>query len=130
MSSTKSAPALRVLLIEDDPDLAMVTEEFLAREGLDVRTALSGQEALDVARTFRPELLLCDLNLPDMTGLDVIRGLRLDPSTEGTYAVILTAMSERELRRHNDEGARVDAIILKPITGDAVKSLIQKVASR
>jgi CheY-like chemotaxis protein len=128
---TNDGPALRVLLVEDHPDLAMVTEEFLVREGLDVRTAMSGQEALEVARTFRPQLVLCDLNLPDMTGLDVIRGLRTDPSTEGTYAVILTAMREREVtKRREGEEPRVDAIVPKPITSDTVRMLVEHITSR
>jgi CheY-like chemotaxis protein len=120
--------AVRVLLVEDYPELAMVTEELLLGQHLDVRTAMSGQEALEVARAFRPQLVLCDLNLPDMTGLDVIRRLRSDPSTEGTYAVILTAVRERDLAIDSkDQELRVDAIVSKPITTDTVRTLIEKV---
>src|SRR5262245_42045553 len=97
MAPSDDAAAVRVLLVEDDPDLAMVTEEFLRGQRLDVHTAMSGREAVEVAHAFRPQLLLCDLNLPDMTGLDVIRELRSDPSTERTYAVILTAMRDPKL---------------------------------
>jgi len=57
---------LRVLLVEDHPDWAAAMGEFLRSEGLEVQPALSGSEALDVAAAFRPQLILCDLNLPDM----------------------------------------------------------------
>jgi len=129
--SSAEASRLRVLLVEDDPDLADVTAEFLRAEGLDVETARSGGEALEVAPVFRPQLVLCDMNLPDMTGLDVVRGLRSNPSTGETSFVILTAMRETE-RAHKSEADTlgVDAFISKPITIDAIRTLAEKVATR
>jgi CheY-like chemotaxis protein len=80
---------LRVLLVEDHAYLAAVTRELLHREGLEVRTAASGRETLLAAADFRPELTLCDLHLPDMKGVEVVRGLRSNPTTRRTRAVIL-----------------------------------------
>ena len=129
--SSAEASRLRVLLVEDDPDLADVTAEFLRAEGLDVQTVRSGREALDVAPAFRPQLALCDMNLPDMTGLDVVRGLRSNPSTGDTAVVILTALQETE-RAHQGEAEAlgVDAFISKPITIDAIRTLTKKLAAR
>jgi CheY-like chemotaxis protein len=115
---------LRVLLVEDDADLAEATAEFLKLEGLDVQVAVSGGDALEAASAFHPQLVLCDLNLPDMNGLDVVRGLRANPSTQKTYVVILTAM------RAPAEQPGVDAFIAKPITIDAVQELVEKLAPR
>ena len=114
------APPLRVLLIEDHPDLAVATAEFLEAIGLDVRTALSGHEALEIAATFEPQLLLCDMNLPDMSGLDVVRELRSNPSTERSYVVILTGMPGM-----NATQLRVDLYMTKPITIEAIEMLVQ-----
>src|SRR5262249_50743366 len=114
------ASPLRVLLIEDDPDLAEVTADVLETEGLDVRTALSGQHGLEIAFTFRPQLLLCDMNLPDMSGLDVVCELRSNPSTERTYFVILTGMSRLDATQ-----LRVDFCMTKPITLEAIAMLVQ-----
>jgi CheY-like chemotaxis protein len=126
MSHAEPAPAdsspLRVLLVEDDPDLAEATAEFLKLEGLDVQIAVSGRDALDAASVFHPQLVLCDLNLPDMSGLDVVRELRSNPSTQKTYVVILTAM------RAPAEQPGVDAFISKPITIDAIQELKEKLA--
>src|SRR5215471_4560827 len=105
MSPTEQPSTLRVLLVEDYPDLAEVMAEFLRAEGLDVTTAQSGREALEAAAASRPQLLLCDLNLPDMSGLDVVRGLRSHPATEEVYAVILTAMRETEPAQRSDAEA-------------------------
>ena len=131
MSPLESSPPLRVLLVEDYPDLAEVTADLLREERLDVQVAMSGREALEIARAFRPQLLLCDLNLPDMTGLDVIRVLRSKPATSETYAAILTAMQERELPQQSDAGqVRVDAFLSKPITPSAIRTLLETLATR
>jgi CheY-like chemotaxis protein len=123
---TKSdAPPLRVLLVEDHPDLGAVMADFLKEEGLDVRRALSGVEALEIAPAFQPQLVLCDLNLPDMLGLDVIRQMRSNPSTKRTYAVILTAMKRVDLKQPD-----VDAIMSKPITIKAVRTLVETARSK
>src|SRR5262245_26410506 len=114
------APPLRVLVIEDHPDLAAATADFLEAEGLDVRTALSGHEALEAAPTFQPQLVLCDMNLPDMSGLDVFREVRSNPSTECTYFVILTGM-----RRLDAAQLPVDLCMTKPLTLEAIAMLVQ-----
>jgi len=114
--------SLRVLLVEDDPDLAEATAEFLRLEALDVRIAASGRDALETATGFQPQLVLCDLNLPDMTGLELVRSLRSNPSTKGTYIAILTAMRERDLTGRMEAGEQqADAFISKPLTFDAVR---------
>jgi CheY-like chemotaxis protein len=113
-----------VLLVEDDPDLAEVTAEFLSQEGLDVRTALSGREGLEVAPAFRPQLVLCDLDLPDIKGLEVVRELRSSPSTAQSCIVILTAMG-MALTYREPKQLGVDAFISKPITIEAVRKLLK-----
>src|SRR5215471_16479243 len=110
---------LRVLLIEDHPDLAAATAAFLEAEGLDVRTALSGHEGLAITATFQPQLLLCDLNLPDMSGLDVVRELRSTPSTQRTYIVMLTGIAGMDATQ-----LQVDRCMVKPITTDAIATLV------
>lgn len=129
-SGSASAP-LRVLLVEDHADLAAAMGEFLRSEGLDVQTALSGSEALDVAAAFKPQLILCDLNLPDMNGLDVVRALRSNAATAWTCIAILSAVSGVELGRHRDaEALMVDAVISKPIGLEALQRLVDATRRR
>jgi len=120
-------PALRTLLIEDCPDLAEVTAEFLREEGLEVRTARSGREALEVGTAFLPQLVLCDLNLPDMNGLEVARKLRSISSTAQSYIVILTAMPQRDLTEDEATRLGVDGFICKPITIDGLHTLLETI---
>ena len=115
---------MRVLLIEDDPDLAEATAAFLEGEGLDVRTALSGREALETASAFQPELVLCDLSLPDMHGMEVVRELRSNHLPPRTYVVILTARRMTEPKPPD-----VDAFIMKPLTTESVQTLVKAAAS-
>ncbi len=120
---------LRVLLVEDHADLAAMTAELLRGEGFEVRTAFTGQEALEAAPDFRPHLILCDMHLPDIKGREVISGLRSNPLTRSTHAVILTALSEGEIRAFNRSAKRmgVDQFISKPLTLDAIRDLRAKV---
>jgi len=117
-----------VLLVEDNADLAVSTERLLCREGLEVRTARSGQEALESATDFPPELILCDLRLPDMTGGEVVRRLRSDPAIRRAYAVILTALTEAEIRTYNSAAKQVgvDEFIAKPLTPDVLRGVLAK----
>jgi two-component system, OmpR family, alkaline phosphatase synthesis response regulator PhoP len=131
MSPLEPSTPLRVLLVEDYPDLADVTAELLREERLDVQVALSGRDALEIARAFRPQLVLCDLNLPDMTGLDVIRELQSNPATEDSYVAILTAIREQELPQQRDvRHVRVDAFVSKPITPRAIRTMLETLATR
>jgi PAS domain S-box-containing protein len=119
---------LRVLLVEDHVGLAVATATLLRREGLEVQTALTGRAALEAAPGFRPQLILCDMNLPDMKGPDVIRELRLNSSIQPAHAVILTAMSETSLRTYNSAAGKlgVDAFMSKPIAPEAIRTLVSK----
>ncbi|HET9831109.1 MAG TPA: response regulator [Vicinamibacterales bacterium] len=115
---------MRVLLVEDYPDLAEATADFLEAEGLEVRTALSGREAVEIAPVFQPQLVLCDLNLPDMSGVDVVRQLRSNPGIGRAYAVILTAIG-----RTFTKPADVDAFVEKPLTIDSIQTLVKAAGS-
>ena len=116
----------RVLLVEDNADAAEVTALFIGASGLEVLIASSGQDALEIAGTFHPEIVLCDLTLPDMSGLDVLQAMRSLESIKGALLVIFSARSERDLgllERIVDPSA-VDVFLSKPITREALDMLL------
>ncbi len=84
----------RVLVIEDEPDLQQVLEYNLRQEGHEVLQALHGSDGLRLARERRPELILLDLMLPDLTGTDVCKSLKRDAATRGIPVLMLTAKGE------------------------------------
>jgi CheY-like chemotaxis protein len=85
-----------ILLAEDERSLRRAAEVALTRRGFRVITAVNGEEALQLARLHRPDLILLDLLMPKMTGMQVLDALRSDPATSGLRVLILSN-SSREL---------------------------------
>jgi DNA-binding response OmpR family regulator len=118
----------RVLLIEDHAPLAEATAEFMHAKGLDVRIASTGKEALEMAAAFHPQIVLCDIRLPDMPGPDVVQALRAISETRDAVIAIHSAMSERDLRSLCSD-ASVNLILSKPITEEKIDALISQLQS-
>src|SRR5207244_7920795 len=89
-----SAVAADVLIVEDEPDIRSLIVHHLEREGYGCRTAASGGEALARVRASVPDLLVLDLMLPGMDGLEVCRRLRADPATAALPIIMLTAKAD------------------------------------
>ncbi len=108
MNDFSRAP--RVLVVEDDEDIAQALQRSLRMEGYDVRTAADGQEALEQGRGFAPDLVILDLGLPKLDGVEVARALRAD---DDVPILILTARDALESRVEGlDAGA--DDYLVKP----------------
>ena len=119
---------VRLLLVEDHAVLAEATAEFLRRAGIEVQVAKSGVEALQTATTFGPEIILCDLGLPDCSGLDVVRALRARTDIKRALFVIHTALADTEiqtLERHV-QFDDVDLFLSKPITEEKIDRLVHE----
>jgi len=96
---------IKILLVEDSKFLRMASERALTRAGYEVSTATDGQQALEQARRDKPDLILLDMLLPKVTGPDVLRALKQDPTTEGIAVVVLTGLSEKNAIRLCEDGA-------------------------
>jgi CheY-like chemotaxis protein len=95
-SATASTAAVRkVLVVDDAPDVRQLLRSSLAAVGFEVREAGSGEEAITLARQFRPDCLVLDINLPGISGLEVCRILREDLAHENATIVMLTVDAER-----------------------------------
>ena len=84
----------RILVVEDEADLRDVLEYNLTTAGHEVLLAATAAEGLQQAREGRPDLVLLDLMLPDMSGTEVCRAIKSDPTTRQTRVVIVTAKGE------------------------------------
>lgn len=97
-ANTQSATKT-ILLVEDDRFLRRACEVSLRHRGLKVQTAVDGEEALHAIRSEPPALVLLDLLLPKMTGLDVLRALRSDEKTRDVPVLVLSNSSnERDVQ--------------------------------
>jgi CheY-like chemotaxis protein len=121
----------RVLLVEDHADFAEATAALMRHHGLDVSIATSGGGALKMAEECNPVLVVCDLTLPDMTGLDVVRALRARRGANGWLAVIISAMGANDLRAIESSTRTSDntLILPKPLTSPILSDLIARLES-
>jgi GAF domain-containing protein/class 3 adenylate cyclase len=110
-SSRVTAPS--VLVVDDNLDVRTYVSRILRREGYQVLTARNGQEGFDVAQERRPELIVTDLMMPGVSGLDMIRMIRTSEELKGTPIVLLTAKADETTRIEGAEGG-ADAYLSKP----------------
>ena len=102
-----------ILLVDDDPKLLEIVSVSLARQGYRVRTAATGREALEHASGSPPHLLILDLDLPDMSGIDVLDNIRDDHET--LPVLVLSAQDDVDSRVAALDGG-ADQYILKPVS--------------
>jgi CheY-like chemotaxis protein len=100
-----------ILVVEDDNALREFLCTALADE-FDVTGAVSGEEAVDLARRLQPDVILLDVMLPGLSGLDVIRVIRSDPGLRDTPVLVMTAFSEIE--PGEAEAAGANRFLAKP----------------
>jgi two-component system, OmpR family, response regulator MprA len=116
----------RVLIVEDDVDIADVLRRSLRNEGYEVRTSADGIEALDVAAGFIPDLVVLDLGLPGLDGVEVCKRLRSDGDVP---ILMLTARAETEDRVTGlDSGA--DDYLIKPFERQELLARIRALLRR
>jgi len=106
------APAVTVLIVEDEQRLRDLVRGYLEREGFAVMTAADGHTALDLARQYAPELVVLDLMLPGIDGLEVCRQLR---AFSDAYVIMLTARVE-EIDRVVGLEVGADDYLTKPFS--------------
>jgi len=119
----------RILVVEDEQSIAEVLEYNLNREGFAVEVDLRGDTALDSIRMNPPDLILLDLMLPGLNGLEICRLLKRDPRTASVPLVILTAKSE-EVDRIVGLELGADDYISKPFSPREVVLRIKAVLRR
>ncbi|HYO15096.1 MAG TPA: response regulator [Thermoanaerobaculia bacterium] len=115
--------ALKILLVEDNVDSAEMMAFFLKLRGHEVRTAHNGPAALEAARTFEPQAVLCDIGLPGMNGYELAVRLREQPAFQRTPLIALTGYGQEEAR-HRSKEAGFDCHLVKPIEPDALDALL------
>jgi CheY-like chemotaxis protein len=107
------AGASRILVVDDLQASAETLTTLLEMEGFEVRMAHDGQEALAMAREFRPDVVLLDIGLPGMNGFEVAHGLRAQPESRDALLIALTGYGEAESRTRSAQ-AGFDFHMVKP----------------
>jgi DNA-binding response OmpR family regulator len=116
----------RVLVVDDEPPIVDLVRGYLERDGLDVITASDGPSALDLARAFAPEVVILDLMLPDLDGVEVCRRLR---TFSDAYVLMLTARAE-EVDRLVGLAVGADDYLTKPFSPREVVARVRALLRR
>jgi CheY-like chemotaxis protein len=112
-----------VLIVDDNPQNLKLARVLLASEGYEVRTAVNAEEALSVLETFTPRLILMDIQLPGMDGLELTRRLKADPARRNIVVVALTAYA----MKGDEDKARTagcDGYVSKPIDTERLPKVV------
>lgn len=119
----------RILIVDDEEDILKLLEYNLSKEGYGVSMAVTGEEALVKAKTEQPDLVILDLMLPGIGGLDVYRALRANPATDKIPIVMLTAKGEEtDIVTGLELGA--DDYITKPFSPKVLVARVRAVLRR
>ena len=89
-----AAPIKKILIADDEPDILEIVGYNLQKEGYEVHTAKNGDEAVELAKKIKPDLLILDIMMPKKTGIEVCEILRAQTAFKETLIIFLTAMSD------------------------------------
>lgn len=119
----------KILIVDDEPDILELIEYNLKKEGYQVFIATNGQEGITVAKKVHPDLIILDIMMPKMDGIEACRLMRAIPEFKNTFMVFLTARSEEysEIAGFN---VGADDYIAKPIKPRALVSRINAILRR
>ena len=114
-----------VLCADDDEDILSLVALRLERAGFDVARAGDGEEAIETARTLRPAVVVLDVMMPKLTGLEVLEALRADEAFADVKVVLLSArVQESDVER--GLGAGADAYLAKPFRAGELVAAIEE----
>ncbi len=120
---SNAAASLRVLIVEDSRDAAQSLQTLLTWYGHQVTLAYTGREGVEAARRWRPDVVLCDLGLPELDGYEVAGALRGDPATAATRLIAVSGYGQEEDRRHS-RAAGFDLHLTKPVDPAELRRLL------
>jgi CheY-like chemotaxis protein/anti-sigma regulatory factor (Ser/Thr protein kinase) len=123
-AQTQTAAQRRILVVDDNLDALESLSRLVARMGNEVCQAHDGLEAIEAARTFRPEIVLMDLGMPNLNGYEAARRMRNEPWGRDINLVATTGWGQEEDRRRTAE-AGFDSHLVKPIEMTALRAVLE-----
>jgi CheY-like chemotaxis protein len=110
-------------VVEDHRAAAETLRDLLELAGCAVELAHTGPEGIEAARRIGPDVILCDIGLPDMDGYEIAAALRQDPATAGARLIAISGYGREEDRRRSRE-AGFDHYLVKPVALETLYSLL------
>ncbi len=120
---TKALADTSLLMVDDDPDGLALLEFVVELAGATVRSATNARDALEALTTFKPDVMLLDISLPEMDGYDLLKAIRRDPAMRSVPALAVTAHAyERDKQRAAEAGFSIH--VSKPFDAEALVYLV------
>jgi len=116
----------RALIVEDSRTIASIVKHYLQLQGFEVLVAADGVVGLETARRAHPRVIVTDLNMPGMSGLEMVRALRADAGTRDIAILMLTSDESPETEQQA-MAAGADAYILKPVDPQSLAARVRAV---
>jgi DNA-binding response OmpR family regulator len=118
-----------ILLTDDSLMIHRVVGQILTNEGYKVLKAYNGEKGYEMARTWKPDLIIMDIEMPKMNGIEATRSIKTDPTVSHIPVIVLTSLgSEEDIKKANEAGA--DCFLNKPVSKDellkTVKNILEK----
>jgi DNA-binding NarL/FixJ family response regulator len=124
MKETSTGNHRRLLLIDDDPNLILLVKDYLEFRGYEVVTAENGREALEVLEQDTPDMIICDVMMPEMDGYSLVRHVREDPRTSWIPVLFLSAKGQSQDRvKGLNTGA--DVYMVKPFEPEELVAQVE-----
>ena len=124
MPSSPPSRPFRVLIADDDPQGVELLEAYLGATDYEVQTAADGEQALERARAWHPDLILLDVMMPRYSGFEVCKQLRTDPATRSIAVLMVTALDQQsDVERAVEAGT--DDFVTKPINKTELLRLVR-----
>lgn len=121
-----SGKQTKIAIIEDDIAVVQMYRLKFEAEGYDVQTAGDGLQGLELVKTFKPDVVLLDLMMPNMGGLQMLDKLRESPETKDTRVIVLTNMGDTETAQKVYKMAATDYIVKAELTPREVAERVKK----
>lgn len=129
MESNQTEQIIKVLIVEDDQFLANAYRVKLATQNFDVKLASNGVEALDILKTFKPNVIITDLVMPEMDGFSLLENIKKDPLINSIPVVVSSSLGQEEdLERIWNLGA-ADYLVKSELSLSALIEKIKKISS-
>ncbi|MEW6419558.1 MAG: response regulator [Nitrospirota bacterium] len=115
----------KILCVDDNPDLLYINSHILQSAGYKVLEASTGNECLRIAKEERPDMILLDVMLPDISGIDVCKQIRADPGLVGTYVILISGVETSSDSQIKGLEAGADGYIVRPISKNELMARVQ-----
>ncbi len=119
--------ATRILVVDDEPDILEVFSMILRRAGYEVWEASNGQQCLQMTRERRPDLVLLDVRLPDLNGIDICRQIKADAALLDIFVVLVSGMATSAADKVDAAKTGADDYMVKPVNPDEFLARIRTI---